>query len=178
MIDPLLVLIISASLALLFFMAARHKMSEPLRFAGTLAAYRILPEAMVPRTARILPYLEMAVVFMILVPPTRPLAALAAAVLLAVYALAMGLNLARGRSDIDCGCGGQPQLLSPWLICRNLVLVAGCGLLLLPVADRRIALADALLLALMTAVLAMLYLMVEQLVRNHSLSLSRSSPNG
>lgn len=178
MIDPLLVLIISASLALLFFMAARHKMSEPLRFAGTLSAYRLLPESLVPAVARVLPYFEMALVFMILLPFTRTFAAIAAAALLSVYALAMAVNMARGRSDIDCGCGGQPQLLSPWLLVRNFVLIAGCCLLLLPVAERAVAWADALLLILMTAVLAMVYLVVEQLVRNHSFSENRSSSNG
>lgn len=178
MIDPLIVLIISASLALLFFMAARHKMSEPLRFAGTLAAYRLLPEPLVPTVAKILPYIEMALVFMILVPFTRPIAAVAAAALLSVYALAMAVNLARGRRDIDCGCGGQPQLLSPWLVVRNLVLIIGSGLLLMPVTERPIVWADTFLLVVMIAVLAMMYVMVEQLVRNHSFSENRSSSNG
>lgn len=178
MIDPLIVLIISASLALLFFMAARHKMSEPRQFAATLAAYRILPEALVRPAAKVLPLLEMALVFMILVPFTRSVAAIVAALLLALYALAMAVNMARGRSDIDCGCGGQPQLLSPWLLLRNLVLIAGSCLLLAPVTDRAIVWADAFLLVLMTAVLAMVYLMVEQLVRNHSFFENRSSSNG
>ena len=35
-----------------------------------------------------------------------PHAAAAAALLLALYAGAIGVNLARGRRDIDCGCGG------------------------------------------------------------------------
>jgi len=178
MIDPLTVLIISASLALLFFMSARHKMSEPQQFAATLAAYRLLPESTVPAVARVLPVLEMTLVFMILVPFTRPLAAVAAAILLSSYALAMGINMARGRSDIDCGCGGQPQLLSPWLLLRNSVLVAGSCLLLMPVSERAMTWADAFLLILMTAVLGMVYLVVEQLVRNHSFSKNRSSSNG
>ena len=178
MIDPLIVLIISASLALLFFMSARHKMSEPRQFAATLSAYRLLPESMVPAVARVLPVIEMALVFMILVPFTRSIAAVVAAILLSAYALAMGVNMARGRSDIDCGCGGQPQLLSPWLLLRNCVLVAGSCLLLAPVSARAITWADAFLLILMTAVLGMVYLVVEQLVRNHSFSENRSSSNG
>lgn len=178
MIDPLIVLIISASLALLFFMAARHKMSAPGQFQATLAAYRLLPEALVAPVAKVLPLLEMLVVFMILIPMTRPFAAVIAAVLLSVYALAMAVNIARGRSDIDCGCGGQPQLLSPWLLVRNLVLIAGSCLLLAPNSDRAIVWPDAFLLVLMTAVLAMVYLVVEQLVRNHSFFENRSSSNG
>lgn len=178
MIDPLIVLIISASLALLFFMAARHKMSDFPRFKAQLAAYDLLPIALVPLAARVLPLIEMALVFMLLVPFFRTFAALVAAVLLSVYALAMAVNMLRGRTDIDCGCGGQPQLLSPWLLLRNFVLLAGSCLLLAPAGDRVMVWADAFLLVLMTAVLAMVYLMVEQLVRNHSSFENRSSSNG
>lgn len=41
--------------------------------------------------------------------------------LLAVFALAMGINLARGRWEIDCGCfqSGRRQSLSAGLIMRN-----------------------------------------------------------
>lgn len=178
MIDPLLVLIISASLALLFFMAARHKMTSPRQFEAQLAAYELVPEALLPVVARAIPYIEMAVVFSILVPITRPIAAMVAASLLAVYALAMAVNMLRGRADIDCGCGGQPQLLSPWLLLRNAVLIAGSCLLLAPVSARAMVWADALLLVLMTAVLAMVYLLVEQLVRNQSFSDNGSASHG
>lgn len=50
-------------------------------------------------------------------------ARVAAAVLLAGYAALMALNLLRGRSFIDCGCGGPSQPISPVLVARNLVLV-------------------------------------------------------
>jgi hypothetical protein len=120
----------------------------------------------------------MAVVFLILVPATRSAAAVVAAVLLSVYALAMAVNMLRGRADIDCGCGGQPQLLSPWLLLRNAVLVAGSSLLLAPMSERVLAWADGLFLVLMTAVLAMVYLLVEQLVRNQSFSDDRSASHG
>jgi len=178
MIDPLIVLIISASLALLFFMAARHKMSDPHRFKAQLAAYELVPQALLPVSARALPLLEMALVFMLLVPFTRAFAAVIAALLLSVYALAMAVNMLRGRTDIDCGCGDQPQLLSYWLLLRNLVLIAGSCLLIVPAGGRALVWADAILLVLMTAVLAMVYLMVEQLVRNHSFFDNRSSSNG
>ena len=40
------------------------------------------------------------------------------AALLFVYAAGISINLYRGRSDIDCGCGGpeSAQRLSGWLI--------------------------------------------------------------
>jgi hypothetical protein len=178
MIDPLIVLILSASLALLFYMAARHKMSAPGQFKAQLAAYELVPEFMLPAVAKILPYIEMAVVFLILVPFSRPVAAVVAATLLTVYALSMAVNMLRGRADIDCGCGGQPQLLSSWLLLRNGVLVAGCCLLLAPVSERAMTWADGSFLVLMTAVLAMVYLLVEQLVRNQSFSDDRGASHG
>lgn len=179
MIDPLITLVISASLALLFFMAARHKMTSALEFQGSLSAYEILPEAMVPPVAKVLPYVEMAVAILILIPATREFAAFVAILLLSVYALGMAVNILRGRSNIDCGCGGQPQILSVWLLLRNGVLIAGGGLLLFPASDRTVVWADFLFLILMTTVLAMTYLLVEQLVRNHNGFITeRSSSNG
>jgi hypothetical protein len=57
-------------------------------------------------------------------------AALASIALLAVFAAAMAINLLRGRSAIDCGCGQSflAQTLSWTLVVRNGVLAA----LLLP----------------------------------------------
>jgi hypothetical protein len=178
MIDPLITLVISVSLALLFFMAARHKMSYPREFQAQLGAYELLPSAAVSPAARVLPFIEMAVFAFLLIPPTRPFAAFVAALLLSTYALAMAINMVRGRADIDCGCGDQPQVLSVWLVLRNVVLVAGSCLLLIPVSDRAMVLADTFFLVLMTAVLAMIYLLVEQLVRNQSVLVKRSSSNG
>lgn len=178
MLDPLIVLVISTSLALLFFMAARHKMSAPRHFEGQLAAYDVLPDVMVKPVAGVLPWIEMALVFLILVPVTRTFAASLSALLLAAYALAMAINLLRGRKDIDCGCGGQPQLLSRWLLLRNAVLVICSCLLLIPGNGRVVAWAEIPLLILFTAVLAMIYLLAEQLVRNESIMTNRSSSNG
>ncbi|CAN0454423.1 unnamed protein product, partial [Discosporangium mesarthrocarpum] len=162
MIDPLIILVLSVSLALLFFMAARHKMSAPQQFAAQLEAYELLPRALVAPVSRVLPLLEMTVVFLVLVPQTRAFAALLAAALLFVYGLAMAINMVRGRADIDCGCGGQPQVLSAWLLLRNTALIAGSCLLLAPTSDRAITLSDLLFLILMTTLLAMVYLLVEQ----------------
>ena len=75
MIDPLTVLVLSASLALLFFTAAKHKLNSPGRFRAQLAAYKLVPSAILPGLARAIPVSEMAVVFLILVPITRPWAA-------------------------------------------------------------------------------------------------------
>ena len=173
MIDPLTVLVLSASLALLFFTAAKHKLNSPGRFRAQLAAYELVPSAILPSLARAIPLAEMAVFFLILMPVTRTWAAVLASGLLTSYTVAMAMNMLRGRDDIDCGCGGQQQLLSYWLLLRNAVLIIGCLLLIIPSTDRALVWADFILLTLMLAVLCCAYLLVEQLVRNQTLSKSR-----
>jgi len=170
MIDPLTVLVLSTSLGLLFFMAAKHKLNSPGRFTAQLAAYELVPSAILPGLARAIPAAEMVVVFLILVPITRPWAGVLAGGLLASYTVAMAINLLRGRDDIDCGCGGQPQMLSYWLLLRNAALIICCLLLVIPSTDRALVWVDFMLLTLMIAALSCAYLLVEQLVRNQAFS--------
>ena len=169
MIDPLLTIVIATSLALLFLMAARHKISAKRRFEAQLAAYRILPDSLVTPMARVLPWLEIAVAASLLFAITRPFGALMAATLLAMYALAMGINLRRGRSQIDCGCGDTPQPLSGLLILRNLLLAIGALLLIAPVATRPLGMLDMLFAVLFVAACSLSYSLFEQLSRNHTL---------
>ncbi len=169
MIDPLLPLVISTSLALMFFMAARHKLGDNQRFEAQLGAYQIVPAPLLRISARTLPWIEMSLVVLLLIPFTRSFAASIAATLLVVYALAMAVNISRGRSEIDCGCGDKPQTLSVMLLVRNAVLASGSLLLVMPVIERAMTTTDLVFVVLFTAVLAMAYLMVDLLVRNHSL---------
>ena len=64
---------------------------------------------------------------LLLAGPLRAAGALLAIALLAVVSSAMALNLARGHTDIDCGCGGfgaaHQQPLHAGLLLRNAVLV-------------------------------------------------------
>jgi len=169
MIDPLIPLVIATSLALLFFMAARHKLASLPHFQAQLAAYRILPAKLTAPAARSLPWLEMLLVFALLIPVSRAPAGLAAGLLLLVYAAGMAVNLGRGRRQIDCGCGDAPQPLSPWLLLRNVICAAGALSLALPVASRPLVAADLVFVALFTAAFALSYLMFEHLTRNYSL---------
>ena len=178
MIDPLTVLIISASLALLFFKAAKHKMRAPGQFSAQLAAYKLVPLSLLPSVARLIPAAEMAVFFLILMPFTRSLAAVLAAVLLTFYTSAMAVNLFRGRDKIDCGCSGHSQKLSYWFLLRNIALIISSGLLTMPSTSRALVWADFLLLALMLAVLSCVYLLIEQLVLNQTFSESERGSHG
>lgn len=124
--DPIFIIASAIAIAVLLASAATHKVRAPARFRKQLADYQLLPEALVRPSARLIPMLELAIAFALLVPVSRPCAALGAAGLLAMYAAAIGINLWRGRRDIDCGCAGpdQAQPLRPVLLLRNSVLVA------------------------------------------------------
>ncbi len=111
-------------LASLFGPAAWHKITRRQDFAGSLQAYRLVPPRLLPALAFLLPLLEALVPLGLIAPSTRMPALLLAAALLLVYALAMALNLLRGRASIDCGCGDEAQPLSWALVLRNAVLVA------------------------------------------------------
>lgn len=123
--DPIFIIASALAIAVLLASAATHKVRAPLRFAKQLADYRLLPDSLVRPSARLIPVLELVIAFALLVPACRSWAAWSAACLIALYATAIGINLWRGRRDIDCGCAGpdQAQPLHPILLLRNSVLV-------------------------------------------------------
>jgi hypothetical protein len=124
--DPIFIIASALAVAVLLASAATHKLRAPGRFARQLADYQLLPEALVRPIGRVIPLLELLIAFALLVPFSRAIAAVCAAALIALYASAIGINLWRGRRDIDCGCAGpdQAQPLRPILLARNAVLVA------------------------------------------------------
>ena len=109
--------------ALVLARAALHKIADPGRFEGVLADYRLAPEATLPWLRRGIPLVEAGCALALVVPGSRTLGGVAAAGLLLAYALAMAVNLVRGRREIDCGCGGAPEPLGWGLVARNLGLV-------------------------------------------------------
>ncbi len=113
------------TLSFIFLAAGIHKVRDTAQFGATLGAYGLLPGPMVSPVSILLPAVEFAVAVSLLLPDARINAAWAGAILLCVYTLAIGINLARGRRAIDCGCGGpsQQQPLSEWLLLRNGVLI-------------------------------------------------------
>jgi len=118
---------VRASLGLIFVVAGAVKLTAPDRFARAIGAYGLLPRRAIPVLARVLPLLEIATGTLLLARPAAGLAALAAAALLAGFAVAVALNLARGRR-FDCGCAGLSgsRTISWTLVARN-VLLAGAA---------------------------------------------------
>ena len=165
--DPVVGLTIALLLGWVLAEAGLHKLREPLRFAGIIDAYRLLPRGAGAWLARPLGVTELLVAAALLVPVAHRSAAMFAGLLLCVYFVAIAINLARGRRDIDCGCGGAPQPISAALLLRNAILVALSGWVATGQAVARPTGWLDLLVALGAAVVAILaYASAAQLLSN------------
>jgi hypothetical protein len=174
MLDPLIVEVISIGLGLMFLVAAFHKLNDSTQFRLTLIEYQLLPGPLVPLVSRIIPVVEIVLggswIFSFF---DQSVTAIASAILLGIYAAAVGINIFRGRVHFDCGCGfggksKQEQYLSGGLVLRNLVLGAAALLSLLPVANRPIGLGDYLTLTATLLALALLFAAANQLLANRA----------
>ena len=165
MIDPAIGALLAGAFTLLFASAALHKFFDPQHFADAFRAYEVVPAAL-GWASRLVPVLELAIAAALLLAGSRQGAAVAGAALLLVYAAAIGVNLGRGRRNLDCGCGGPSERrpIGGWMVWRNVVLAALLAALLLPWAPRPLTSADALTIGAGTAVTAFLYMSLELLL--------------
>ena len=168
--DPALVLLIRAIMALLFLWAALHKL-DITRFQAVLAAYRVIPLPLVAATSRLVILVEVLLGIGWAMGIMLQAVAVASAVLLGTYAGAMAVNLVRGRDYIDCGCGfgtdqQAEQKISWALVARNTVLLIVAGLATLPVAARDTGLLDGFAVVTGTLALTLLYAAYNQLQVN------------
>ncbi len=165
-IDPAISLAISLSLAALFTAAAARKVSVLGEFAGVIRNYHLVPDGLARTTAVMVIAAEIAIAAGLTAPSSRAPAAIAAAVLLLAYGTAIGINLMRGRSLIDCGCsfGGRGgDRLSSWLLVRNAVLALAAMTCAFPILTRPLGWLDALSIVLFISTAATLYLAAERL---------------
>ncbi len=160
--DPVVTVAGCGAVAWLFAAAALHKLRDWRGFRLALAGYRLVPGPLESVAAGLLVVVELAVsgALLLAVPP----AALAAAGMLTLYALAMAVNLLRGRRLADCGCGGVPQPMSWALVARNLVLAVAALTLLLPVAARPLGWLDGFTAVAAIAAAASLYAAINALL--------------
>jgi len=95
-------------LALVLIAAAIPKFKKADEFVGIIANYRLLPDVLVTPFAKVLPIMEVVCAVGLLVPMLRAGAGWMAAGLFILFALALGINIGRGRTHIDCGCVRRP----------------------------------------------------------------------
>jgi hypothetical protein len=112
-------------LGAIFLQAGLQKLKHAAEWHGVVANYQLLPEPETGPFAAVLPWAELLLAAGLWLGTGRA-AAVSAAVLLMVFTIAIGVNLARGRSQIDCGCfqSSLRQTLNNRVLIRNGVLLA------------------------------------------------------
>lgn len=101
-------------------------MSDLGEFADAIQHYRLIPGASAGAVARFVACVEVALGVVLLIGLAIPVASLLGSALLIVFAVAMGINLARGRR-IECGCKRGSEPIQIKHILRN---AAGVGALM------------------------------------------------
>lgn len=171
MIDPLIVATVAAGFSILLGVAALHKISDVQRFFSVLRDYRMLPGVFVMPAGYALAGVEIVLAAAWLLPISRKIAAAATLVLLLIYSIAIGVNLLRGRTHIDCGCGIGSQggaLISGRLLVRNTLLALTCCIPFLPASDRQLLVADFAIVGVALMALVLLFAAGNQLIANRS----------
>ena len=166
--DPVYVLAARLLMAGIFLTGGIDQWRDRVTFEGVVAGYALLPAGLVSVVALLLPLAEIGAGLGLLVPAAQTWAAAFGLGLLTLVTTAVVINLARGRSDIDCGCGGAngEQRLSWALVARNTLLGLTLGLAAMPITSREVDAAD-LALALFAGLAGLgLYAAANQLLAN------------
>ncbi len=164
MLNWILYMAAMGTLAMVFLFSVTHKLRDYARFKASLGAYQLVPERLLGVLAPTVILLELAAIAAILLP-MGPGVSIAFGLLL-VYTAALTVNLLRGNTAIDCGCGDAPTPISGALLARN-----GALLLLALPHEPTSGPPDLLHWALvggLVAVLSIFYLVVEQLLANQA----------
>jgi uncharacterized membrane protein YphA (DoxX/SURF4 family) len=149
-------------LATVLLVAGIAKLIEGRALIGVVREYKLLPDPAAVLVGYCLPWLEvglgLALIAGIAVLPStmaalNGLAPFLAAALFLSFGGAVGINIARGRRDIDCGCfGSRGSRLTWWLVGRNVTLAASSALITaLAGPTTPLARPDAILTVVLTA---------------------------
>ena len=134
----LFVLLARLALAGVFVTAALPKIEDPVAFASSVDAFRVINSGLSGWVALCLPWLELVLGIGILLPVIRRASGALIGLLLLLFIVLHLSAWARGL-DISCGCfgseTGEATADYRWLILRNLLLL-GAVLLVLK-QDRR-----------------------------------------
>lgn len=156
---PLLSVTLTSFLAILLARSLWHKIDRFLETVGFAQGYGLVPDRWAAPAVRALTLAEAATLLALAWPGLRHAGGVMAAALFAGYGLLMALALWQGRSRIECGCGGAPQIVSAYTLLRNATLAAlAMAVALLPArtvtpAEAAAAIAAALVLwAILTTI--------------------------
>jgi putative oxidoreductase len=118
-----------------FVIAALPKIADPPAFAHMIYNYRLLPGPAINALALVMPWVELLVGIALILGVWKREAAVVAGILLLVFLVAIGVNLARGHA-VDCGCfdvRSAGKTREELLTEMRWVLIRDVGLLLLVV---------------------------------------------
>lgn len=153
-------------MALLFAVAAAHKLRDLRHFDEIFAAYGLPAFTTHLHLSRAVPLLEALVAGGLLLEVSRGAAAYVGIVLLLAYAAAITVNLLRGRRELACGCGGPDDRrpIAPWMVWRNILCAVLLFPVLLPWSPRPLELTDGVTIGFGTATCALVYLCIDRLL--------------
>jgi uncharacterized membrane protein YphA (DoxX/SURF4 family) len=162
--EPVIAWTLRVVLALLFGISAWEKLQDFSKFKGVMRDYQLIPPAWISIAARSLIVCEGVVAIALVATPWAGLGVIG---LLVVYGAAIAINLARGRTEIDCGCGGTDgQPLSSLLLVRNALLAAAALGVLLPLRSRALGAEDIFAIGAAVTTISILWTASGQLLKN------------
>lgn len=173
MIDPLVERLVSVAFGLLLAAAAWHKARSFRQFTAVVGDYRLLPRFAVAPAAGLVVLTEAVLAVGWLSNAATAWVAPLTAAMLALYGMAIAINLARGRVHISCGCGlggaREGDTLLGWgLVARNAVMALLALLPMLPPAPRTLQALDWATLGAALCCLALLHFAAAQLAQNNA----------
>jgi uncharacterized membrane protein YphA (DoxX/SURF4 family) len=123
--NPFLLALARVLLGWVFLVWGLRKLRAREKFRGSVTAYKVLPPRLVGPFAITLPWIEAGIGLLLLLGISTQMSALSSTVLLTAFLIAIMINLARGRDNIECGCSGgnQPQPIGRSILVRNILLL-------------------------------------------------------
>ncbi len=175
MIDPLLPQIVAYGFGVLFISSAWSKLSNIDRFSLIVEDYQLFTIIPFKLLSIMIAFFELALGCLWLLGYNALIVGWCTVGIIALYTLAITVNLLRGRVHIDCGCGfnnslgGDNHLLSPILVARNLILIVMVFITLLPTrSGRHFVFLDYMVIFTTLFSIILLYAGFEQLMQNKS----------
>ena len=142
MLDPVIVYSLVGGFALLFALSALEKYQDMAAFQLKLDNYQVIPAALASGMTNLVFMIEIVATTLLLTPAYLYGVALSATLMLA-YTAGIAINLARGRTHIDCGClGSQGEGISGYHLLRNGTLIILLLVCFMPVIERQLVWLD------------------------------------
>lgn len=167
LVDPVVGHGCAAAVAVILLMGAWQKLADNGVFRATVELYDLLPAGLVGLFAVVYPLAEVLAAGALLGWADGPALLLPVGVL-GIATLGVAINVLRGRSDLECGCGGgdsHPHL--SWaLVVRNLLLIGAVLLAGIAEGTRALVWIDYLSVAALTLAITGLYAAANQLLAN------------